>query len=67
MAKQVKTAKRSGGIGTLPRWNLDDLYSGPGSKVMARDLARAEKLAVAFEKANKGRIKSLSGAKLGAS
>ncbi|MBT4006467.1 MAG: M3 family oligoendopeptidase [Rhodospirillales bacterium] len=67
MAKQAKTAKRSGGIGTLPRWNLDDLYSGPGSKVMARDLARAEKLAVAFEKVNKGRIKSLSGAKLGAS
>mgnify|MGYP006423516543 CR=1 FL=1 len=29
-------------LGTLPRWDLDDLYSGPEAAELATDLDRAE-------------------------
>ncbi|HSR55203.1 MAG TPA: M3 family oligoendopeptidase [Alphaproteobacteria bacterium] len=61
-AKSRKT-KASGGA--LPRWNLGDLYSGPGSQQLARDLTRAERRAARFEKANKGRLQRMSGKRLG--
>ena len=46
------TDSRSGAaaaIGTLPEWNLADLYPSPDSAELAADLRRADELALAFE------------------
>jgi oligoendopeptidase F len=64
-AKTPKARKAEPTGGALPRWNLDDLYSGPGSDRLARDLARAERRAARFEKANKGRLAGMSGKRIG--
>jgi oligoendopeptidase F len=68
-AKRSKTPKAKIGagnaVGRLPRWNLGDLYSGPGSERLTRDLARAERRAQRFEKLNKGRLGRMSGKRLG--
>ena len=53
------------GIGKLPRWNLGDLYSGPKSQALARDLTRAQRRAARFEKSYKGRLARMSGKRLG--
>jgi oligoendopeptidase F len=68
-AKAARTAKRTATgtrpLGPLPRWNLDHLYSGPGSPPLARDLARAEQRAARFENAYRGSLARLSGRRLG--
>lgn len=43
-------------LGTLPEWNLDDLYPGIDSPEVAADLARALREAEAFEADVKGRL-----------
>ena len=48
----------------LPRWNLDDLYSGPKSKKLKADLAWAGTEAKKFRGAFEGRLKGLDGAGL---
>ena len=48
-----------------PRWNLAHLYSGPGARELARDLAAADKRARAFETRHKGRLRRSSGETLG--
>ncbi len=58
-------AKAGKPTGRLPRWNLGDLYSGPKSDRLDRDLARAQSRAERFEKLNKGRLARLSGKRLG--
>ena len=62
---KMSKAKRGTAIGRLPRWNLGDLYSGPKSEHLSRDLRRAERRAGRFEKLNKGRLARLSGKRLG--
>jgi oligoendopeptidase F len=43
-------------LGTLPEWNLDDLYSGLGDPRIKRDLDRADAECAAFEAAYKGKL-----------
>jgi len=49
-------------LGTLPEWNLDDLYPGMDSPTLIADLARAEADSIAFETAYKGRLADLAAA-----
>jgi oligoendopeptidase F len=52
----VKTA----GLGTLPEWNLSDLYSRLDSPEIARDLEQADRDCAAFEQEFKGRLAALA-------
>jgi oligoendopeptidase F len=49
-----------GGLGTLPQWDLSDLYSGIDSPEVASDLARADALCLAFEERYKGKLNALA-------
>ena len=51
-------------LGTLPEWNLDDLYPGQNSPELAADLCRAETDSKAFAKSYEGRLAALDGAAL---
>jgi len=51
-------------LGTLPEWNLDDLYPGQNSPELAADLSRAETDSKAFAKSYEGRLAALDGATL---
>ncbi len=42
--------------GSLPEWNLDDLYEGMKSPALKADLARADADSVAFEERYKGKL-----------
>jgi oligoendopeptidase F len=53
-------------LGDLPEWDLSDLYPGPESKPLARDLAHLTSDAEAFRERYQGRLADLSGAELGA-
>lgn len=52
--------------GTLPTWDLGDLYPAPDSPVLEADLVRAMADAVAFEAARAGKLAGLDGAALAA-
>jgi oligoendopeptidase F len=52
-------------LGDLPEWNLDDLYPGPDSEALARDLERARKDAQALADDYEGKLAGLSGDALG--
>ncbi len=52
-------------LGDLPRWDLADLYPGPDSDALERDLCRAEADAKAFNEHWAGRLAALDGAGLG--
>ncbi len=43
-------------IGTLPEWDLSDLYPGMGSEAFLQDLARAEAECHAFAESHRGRL-----------
>ena len=53
-------------LGTLPTWNLDDLYPGTASTELAADLEASERDAVAFHKRYAGQLSRLGAAGLGA-
>src|SRR6266853_52393 len=57
-AKQRRNPK--GGVGALPEWDLSDLYAGVDSPEIARDLARADALCLAFEERYKGKLAALA-------
>ena len=50
----------------LPRWDLTDLYAGPEDKKLKADLAKAVKLAAAFQKTYLGKIAKASAPRLAA-
>jgi oligoendopeptidase F len=52
-------------VGALPEWDLSDLYPGPDSEALARDLAELATDAEAFSQRYQGRLAELSGAGLG--
>ena len=58
MAKRVA-------LGKLPTWDLSDLYPGPDSPALKRDLERSEGEAKAFRERYLGKVAGLSGAGLG--
>ena len=47
-------------LGSLPEWNLADLYSGIDDPQVKRDLDRADAESVAFEEAYKGKLAALA-------
>src|SRR5688572_24797658 len=49
-------------LGTLPEWNLADLYSAIDAPEVKRDLDRADAECVGFEEAYKGKLATLAGA-----
>ena len=49
----------------LPRWNLNDLYSGPKSRKLKADLEWAARQSRKFRKTFEGKLKSLDGLGLG--
>ena len=51
-------------LGTLPEWNLADLYASPDDPAFAVDMTRGEELARAFAEKYKGKLAALSGAEL---
>ncbi|WP_404378383.1 M3 family oligoendopeptidase [Caenispirillum salinarum] len=46
---------------SLPRWDLTDLYPGPQSEELKRDLERAGRDSIAFEEKHAGRVANLDG------
>jgi oligoendopeptidase F len=48
-------------LGSLPEWNLGDLYSGMEAPELAQDMAKAASEATAFEARWKGRLASEAG------
>ena len=52
-------------VGTLPEWDLSDLYPGPDSSMLTGDLARLIDDAAAFHQRYEGKLADLSGAELG--
>jgi oligoendopeptidase F len=53
-------AARKTALGTLPEWNLADLYSGLDDPAIKRDLNRADADSIAFESAYKGKLADLA-------
>jgi oligoendopeptidase F len=53
-------------LGTLPNWDLNDLYPGPDSAALKSDLAKVEKDTRSFHDAYKGRLGGLDGRAFGA-
>jgi oligoendopeptidase F len=62
-ATKTRTSAR---LGTLPEWDLGDLYDGIESKKLADDLARALEAAKAFRAAHQGKLAAHDGTALGA-
>src|ERR1700759_124295 len=58
--------QRQEALGALPEWDLSDLYPGPDSEGLTRDLAKLAVDAEAFRARYEGRLGALSGAELGA-
>src|SRR5213078_371865 len=57
-----RAAKSSGlpGLGSLPEWNLADLYAGLDDPRIKRDLDRGAAESLAFEQAYKGKLAALA-------
>jgi oligoendopeptidase F len=56
----LATQPADAALGTLPEWNLADLYPAMDSPVLVADLARAHSDSLAFEAAYKGKLESLA-------
>jgi oligoendopeptidase F len=53
---RATAAKRPAGLGSLPKWNLADLYPAMDAPEVKRDLARADTECAAFAEAYKGKL-----------
>ena len=51
-------------LGTLPEWNLADLYAAPDAPEFAADMKKGEELSKAFAGKYRGKLASLSGGEL---
>ncbi len=51
-------------LGTLPEWNLADLYDSPDAPQFAADMKKGEELSKTFAEKYRGKLASLSGAEL---
>ncbi len=59
-AASAPMTARLAGLGRLPEWNFDDLYSGLDDPAIKRDLDRADADCVAFEEAYKGKLAEMA-------
>jgi oligoendopeptidase F len=59
-AEQRKAAQPKSRLGSLPEWNLADLYSGLDDPAIKRDLERIDAECIAFEGAFKGKLLELA-------
>jgi oligoendopeptidase F len=55
-AKPRSAARPAAGLGTLPEWNLADLYQGIDDPAVKRDLDRSDSESAAFEADYKGKL-----------
>jgi oligoendopeptidase F len=55
-----RISRQPRGLGALPEWNLNDLYSGLDDPAIKRDLDRADSECLAFEKNFKGKLAELA-------
>ncbi len=55
---------QSAALGTLPEWNLTDLYVSPDAPEFVADMAKGEAEAKAFAEKYRGKLAALSGAEL---
>jgi oligoendopeptidase F len=62
---ETAAGQKKAALGTLPEWNLSDLYPGPDSPALTGDLARLADDAAAFHQRYEGKLADLSGAGLG--
>src|SRR5258708_2521921 len=62
---QVEAAEHGPDLGTLPEWDLADLYPSRDSPELARDLTQLAVDAAAFQAQYLGQLAALSGAELG--
>jgi oligoendopeptidase F len=60
--KRVTPRRQRAGLGALPEWKLDDLYSGMDAPEVRRDLERADTYSVAFEDEFKGKLAAMASA-----
>ncbi len=60
MSSQKKTQPGHNQFGTLPEWDLSDLYPGMDSKEIARDLEKAKTDAASFEESFKGKLSDMA-------
>jgi oligoendopeptidase F len=60
--KRVAPRRQRAGLGALPEWKLDDLYSGMDAPEVRRDLDRADTYSVAFEDEFKGKLAAMASA-----
>ena len=56
----ARAARAKTALGTLPEWNLNDLYAGLDDPQIKRDLDRADVECVAFEEAYKGKLAEMA-------
>jgi oligoendopeptidase F len=59
-AQSSAKPKQTAGLGTLPEWNLEDLYPSMDSPAFASDLAKAAAECTAFNAAYKGKLDTLA-------
>ncbi|MVA74319.1 M3 family oligoendopeptidase [Agrobacterium vitis] len=55
-AESASVPAHGQGLGTLPEWQLTDLYPAPSSDLFKADLAKASEMSLAFETKWKGRL-----------
>src|SRR5579863_5943691 len=58
--KTQPSAARKNPLGSLPEWNLADLYSGLDDPAIKRDLDRADAESLAFENDHKGKLDEIA-------
>src|SRR5882724_6402155 len=63
---EVAKGQATAMLGALPEWDLSDLYPGPDSEALRRDLTELADAAETFRARYQGRLSDLSGAELGA-
>ena len=58
--KRAAPRRQRAGLGALPEWKLDDLYSSMDAPEVRRDLDRADTYSVAFEDEFKGKLATMA-------